>query len=86
MIMFLYSILDRVACDTSPVFEAKNDAVAIRSVQQLLADPESGVSNVMDYDLLCVGSVEHEPFKLIAYDVPRVLSVPAAVSVQEVHE
>lgn len=83
MLMFLYTVLDRVANDTAPVFESKNDATALRAVSSMFANPDV-TENINDFDVLCVGSVEHEPFKLTPYDVPRRLEkIPVQVITKE---
>lgn len=70
--MYLYTVLDRVAQDTAPVFESKNDGTALRSVAQLFSDP--GVNGSPDdYAVMCVAMVEHEPFKLTPFETPRIL-------------
>ena len=47
----LYTIYDKVAQETGPLFEAKSDAVASRSARTLLAE----VQAVDDFKLLRVG-------------------------------
>ena len=47
----LYTIYDKVAEETGPLFEAKSDAVASRSARTLLAE----VQTVDDFKLLRVG-------------------------------
>jgi len=47
----LYTIYDKVAEETGPIFEAKSDAVASRSARNLLSE----VSSVDDFKLLRVG-------------------------------
>lgn len=80
MLMFLYTILDRVAEDTAPVFESKNDATALRAVSKMFSDPDV-TENPSDFDVLCVGEVEHEPFKITTFDPPRRLAkIPSTVS------
>nr|QJB21665.1 MAG: nonstructural protein [Microvirus sp.] len=46
----LYSLYDRVSDSYGPVFEAVNDATAVRSLSRLLRDV-----NPSDYELHCVG-------------------------------
>lgn len=83
MLMYLYTILDRVANDTAPVFESKNDSTALRSVAQMFENPDVP-ENPSDYDVLCVGIVEHEPFKLTVLDQPRRLEkIPVYSHVKE---
>ena len=73
MIMFLYTINDKVAQDTGPVFEAKNDGVAARNFRAMI---EKQAIDASEYKLLCLGSVSHEdPIKIESYEVPREVPV-----------
>lgn len=51
---YLYVIYDRIADDSGPVFQAKNDEVACRQVVRTLAS----TWNPQDYQLLRIGKVE----------------------------
>lgn len=63
--MNLYVIYDRVAQEGGPIFEAKNDNVAFRMVQEYLAKAPN------DYMVLHVGSLSHDPVKLVGLNSPR---------------
>ena len=52
----LYSIYDKVAEDYGPVYEAVNDAVAVRAYVRLMQ--QQGAVNMGDYDLVCVGEID----------------------------
>lgn len=52
----MYVVYDRVAEESGPVFEAKNDGVAVRKYRDLM--DKSAVS-VVDYRLLLVGVIDH---------------------------
>lgn len=56
MITNLYAIYDVVAQDHGPLFEAKNDQVAVRNVLQSLRN----VENPGEYRLYYFGSVERD--------------------------
>jgi len=58
--MKLYTIYDNVAESTGPLFEAKNDEVAKRKVIQMM--PEVAIPS--DYELFCVGEINHESHPL----------------------
>lgn len=58
MIKQLYTIYDKVAEDSAPIFEAKNDGIALRQIKQLLTN--SPVNNVNDYSLLHLGCYDSE--------------------------
>lgn len=55
--MMLYVIYDKVACESGPIFEAKNDSVAFRDFTKVIQkDP----INPADFELLRIGSIDHE--------------------------
>ena len=56
MTTFLYTIRDKVAEESGPIFEAKNRRVAKRSFQELIAK----TLEPSDYELLELGSFDHE--------------------------
>lgn len=67
MINGIYSIYDKVAQEFGPVFEAKNDDVAERN-------HINAISNVVykdDFELYCVGSIDHETGLIRAKDSPE---------------
>ena len=69
MVMYVYSIYDKVADESGPLFTAKNHSVAMRQYRAVLKD-----SPAAEYDLLCVGEVEQSGhIALKAYD--QVVSV-----------
>lgn len=63
MILSVYTIFDRMAEESGPVFTAKNDAVAYRSFQLMLRKEQSSGS---DLTLYCVGSYDNEDLTLVA--------------------
>lgn len=56
MIMKLYVIQDKIAEESGPIFEAKNDGVAFRKYQKTINE----VGNSDEYALYCVGEIDHE--------------------------
>lgn len=56
--MNLYVIYDRVAQESGPVFEAKNDGIAVRQMRNVLS--ENPASKPLEYQLLNVGTIDHE--------------------------
>jgi len=69
MKMNLYVIMDKLAEECGPVFEAKNHAVAIRKCKELLKD-----YNTKDYALLWSGCVDHDTGEIVGYDGPTEMS------------
>ena len=60
MITNIYTIRDKVAEEVGPLFQAKNDAVAIRQFKQLIKDFE----NPEEYELLCLGDFNDQTIEL----------------------
>lgn len=60
MITRIYTIRDKVAEEVGPLFQAKNDAVAIRQFKQLVKDSE----NPEEYELLCLGDFNDQTIEL----------------------
>lgn len=56
MLVGLYSIYDRVAKESGPVFQSKNDDVAVRATCSLLSD----VDSIEDFILYRVGTFDVE--------------------------
>lgn len=73
----LYVIYDGVAEESGPVFEAKNDGIALRNFERTVADSPYRE----DYSLVCVGSIEHNTSIIEAYIVP--VEVNAKLSMVE---
>lgn len=74
MINALYCIFDEVAKEYGPVFEAKNDDVAIRNFNSSLTQ----VAFKSDFSLFCVGSIDHETGIISAKDEPEYIEIPFA--------
>lgn len=53
--MNIYVVYDKVAQESGPIFESKNDGTAIRSFRRLLAEVPKELHE--EYQLLCIGSV-----------------------------
>nr|QJB20380.1 MAG: nonstructural protein [Microvirus sp.] len=68
MKMSMYVIYDRLALESGPIFEAKNDAVAGRKYLSALTDVLAGRDG--EYRLLRVGSMDHDTQKLVLEDPP----------------
>lgn len=66
--MNLYVIHDRVAQESGPVFEAKNDAVAVRNMRNTLL--ENQAAKPLEFALLRVGTINHETSVITPLGVP----------------
>lgn len=67
MLTKLYTIRDKVAEESGPIFQAKNDAIASRQFQQVISKSESP----RDYVLIRIGEFETERTLLTALQVPE---------------
>ena len=54
----IYTIYDKVACEAGPIFQAKNDTVALRCFMSLMKETPS--VNPSDYDVYCLGDFDTE--------------------------
>ena len=73
----LYTIYDKVAQETGPLFEAKSDAVASRSARNLLSE----VQAVDDFKLLRVGYSNKTTGKITVETIPVEID-PYALEIQ----
>lgn len=65
--MNLYTVYDRIAEESGPVFEAKNDGVAMRMFLTI----KSKTDNLQDdYKLLRLGSIDHQTSMITVSQVP----------------
>ena len=72
----IYTIYDKVAQQSGPVFQAPNDATAQRQLRHLLNQP--GIVGD-DFQLWCIGEFDEEPkdgevCKLTSYATSRLVS------------
>lgn len=67
MRMNMYVVVDKVAEESGPIFEAKNHGVAIRSYNQITSKSKVP-SN--EYSLLCLGIFDHDNNKMYPIDPP----------------
>lgn len=70
---FIYAIHDKVANESAQLFEAKNDAVAIRKFQYALLRADHTSKN--DFALLRFGTIDHELNVLKADTMPTTVEV-----------
>jgi hypothetical protein len=66
MTMHVYVVFDRLANESGPLFEAKNDAVARRNYDRLV----SQAGRPDEYQLLRLGIIDHDNQKLEVYEIP----------------
>lgn len=76
--MRLYSIFDRIAEEFGPVFEAKNDSVAIRNWRNTLERAE-GVRED-EYRLYWIGTIDHSTGKIVPTDIPAEVMTAVALN------
>lgn len=70
---YLYSVVDAIAEDYSPVFEAVSDPVAARQFRRLMGDVPQDMR--CDYDLVRVGEVviDGMSYKIVTCDPERII-------------
>ena len=76
--MYIYTIYDRVAQEAGPIFEAKNDAVALRSAEQLLERSERS-----DFAVYRLGQFDRETMQLSVESVPRQIDIADEFNTKE---
>lgn len=69
----LYVVFDKVAQESGPIFEAKNDGVAIRQFTQLM---EKNPIDRQEFALLCLGEIDHGTNEIMPTVPPREILVP----------
>lgn len=78
MINHLYTIKDLVADETGPIFEGKNDGVAIRNFIRGLKE-----ADIIEFELLRVGKIDHdtgeiEPVKPVKVEIGEIKDLSQA--------
>lgn len=63
----IYTVFDKVADEYGPLFEAKNDKVALRQFKQLIATVV--VENRDDYVLYSCGTFDHDSGTMVLSDL-----------------
>lgn len=69
MITKLFTIYDRLAEQSGPVFEARNVAVAQRKYTQFFKERPD--DNPEEYALLCLGRIDHDANFIEPLEVPE---------------
>ena len=62
----IYTIYDKVACESGPIFQAKNDGVALRCFMSLMKDTPN--VNPTDYDVYCLGEFDTDTRSFVPED------------------
>lgn len=62
----IYTIYDKVACEAGPIFQAKNDGVALRCFMSLMKDTPNIVPS--DYDVYCLGEFDTDSRSFVPED------------------
>lgn len=71
---FLYTVYDQIAMESSAVFHAKADQVAIRDYIMVMRKRD----NPEDFKLLKMGTYDHDTCKAEMFDVPEEMHVAIA--------
>jgi hypothetical protein len=69
MVVNLYVVFDKVLNECGPVFQAKNDSVALRQCRLMFQRENVGILD--DFELYFVGSLDNETMKFVhSVEVP----------------
>lgn len=71
--MTVYAIYDTVAQESGPLFEAKNDGIALRNFENFLGKTHL----VDDFRLYAVGEYDKESMVLVGYEKARLVRLGA---------
>ena len=63
----LYVVFDKLAKEAGPIFEAKNDDVAVRNFKRMLQENKS--LQVAEFDLVRIGTFDSEDLGSLQKDV-----------------
>ena len=66
-IMRVYAVFDRLAEECGPLFEQKNDQVALRAYRNMLKQQSSAPE---EFQLLWIGTMDHDKCRFVANDIP----------------
>lgn len=67
----LYCVYDKVAKEAGPMFQAKNEAVALRMYQRMAIEQHIDVA---DYDLMFLGL--YDPENMVIQAIPAEVVIP----------
>ena len=62
----IYTIYDKVACEAGPIFQAKNDGVALRCFMSLMKETPN--VDPSDYDVYCLGEFDTDIRSFVPVD------------------
>lgn len=62
----IYTIYDILAKECGPIFQAKNDDVAVRAFYSLLSDTPNTMAN--EYEIYCLGEFDTEARSFVPVD------------------
>jgi len=74
----LFTVYDSVAEDYGPIFEAKNEVVAVRSFKQMLQNPNNPVV-IEDFLLYYLGEYDHDTAVIELASKPTIVVTGADV-------
>ena len=77
----IYTIYDKVACEAGPVFQAKNDLVAVRMLKSLVSDNPN--ISIDEYEVYCLGEFDTEKRSFVPEDGYGRLAISNILEVNE---
>lgn len=75
MKFILYTVLDTLSGDFGPVFQQKNDAMAVRAFVNGIGKNAGDFSG--DLELYAIGNFDQETGEMVAFDEPQLVEIPA---------
>ena len=77
----IYTIYDKVAEESGPVFQAKNDMVAVRMLKSLVSDNPN--ISIDEYEVYCLGEFDTEKRSFVPEDGYGRLAISNILEVNE---
>ncbi len=79
MKMRIYVVMDETAKESGPIYEAKNDGVALRNFKNLM----SKTQDPSEFILLYLGEIDHEKNEIQVVVDPETVNVTLETEVEE---
>lgn len=76
MLRRLYTVYDNIAKESAPIFESKNDNIALRQFQKLLLNTEQQdpTFNRTDYTLYVLGTMNKDTMEITLLSAPNIVT------------
>lgn len=81
--MNIYTVYDKVAEESGPLFEQVNDGCAMRAYRKLFSN---GEASELEYKLLFLGTIDKKTARIKLIDIPQEIYVPEQLLTKEVND